>query len=310
MPRVYFDEREKSPIGSSSRESGFRHQSAWRWSVGCTNREGPETTDCGRLYRAFADFFQKLLVIFQYPKDFRDCPPRLASPFWTPMPSNDEVEASKLTITCSVYGEEQRFVEDSISGVSRLVWKEELSGQEMSSGALNFEVEMTCAAGIKRWHDRVEPPASLRVGKLMSAQAKAFTVVFTVFVSVPDFHKAARQRLTAIVEDKSCNGYPFATRRTGIKIAIERCVRLEERTGFPFKGEAVLFVAHTGQGQNRYVLCKRPQMTCVSKRQRKKGCKKRASGRGQDILPVWKRGCGGDCRCSIAAAWKRLPAPL
>ena len=69
----------------------------------------------------------------------------------------------------------------------------------------------------------------------MSAQAKAFTVVFTVFVSVPDLHKAAGQRTTAIVENNPCNGYPFASGRTWIQIVAERCVRLEEGAGFAFK---------------------------------------------------------------------------
>lgn len=152
------------------------------------------------------------------------------------MRSNYEVEASEPTVAGFVYGEKQGLVENWIIGISRLVGKEELGGQDASAGALYLEVEMTCATRIQRWHDGVEPPTSLRVGKLMSAQTKASTVVFAVFISVPNLHNAPGQRLTAIVEDKPCNGYPFAARRTRLQIVTERCVRLEEGAGFPFKG--------------------------------------------------------------------------
>jgi hypothetical protein len=52
-------------------------------------------------------------------------------------------------------------------------------------------MEMPRAAGIKRGHDSVEPPAPLGVGELVSAQAKTDAVVVTVLIGVPDFNEAA-----------------------------------------------------------------------------------------------------------------------
>lgn len=164
---------------------------------------------------------------------------------------DDEVEAPKKAISGIQHVEEQRVVENPISGVSWFSRKVKLGCQHTSAGTLNLEMEMTCSARIKRWHNRVEPPAPLGVGKLVSAQSKPILVVFAVFVRMPNLNKAAGKRSAAIVDDKPRHGYPFPTGRTGEEISIERRVRLEEWARFAFKGEIVPIVACTGKGQFR-----------------------------------------------------------
>jgi len=78
-----------------------------------------------------------------------------------------------------------------VPGISDFRRKIELRGQEASSRALDFEMEMACSAGIKRRYDGVEPPAPLGIGKLVAPQAETDAVVVAVLVGMPDLDETA-----------------------------------------------------------------------------------------------------------------------
>lgn len=101
-------------------------------------------------------------------------------------------------------------MEQPVSGVSGLSGKIELGGQEAPPGTLDPEMKMARSTGIKCGHDGVEPPASLRVGELVSAQAEPHAVIVAVLIGLPDLDEATAEWPAARVEYEPCDGYPFA----------------------------------------------------------------------------------------------------
>lgn len=126
-------------------------------------------------------------------------------------------------------------MKDPIAGVSALAWEVKLCGEDAPAGSLDFEMKMTGSAGIECGYDGVEPPASLPVCELVSAQAEADTVVVTFFVRMPNLDKASGKRTAAIVEDESRNSDSLTAGRIGIKVAFEGGVRPEERPSLPLE---------------------------------------------------------------------------
>jgi len=114
-------------------------------------------------------------------------------------------------------------------------------------GALDLEMEMTGTAGVERGHDSVEPPASLSISELMSAQAEPGTVIVAVFVGMPDLDEGPRERPAASVEDEARNRYPFTVESIRVELPIARRVRPEERTGLPLQSGVMLIATFEGQ---------------------------------------------------------------
>lgn len=104
---------------------------------------------------------------------------------------NDEVVLRELSITGSCQVEEECLIKQPVSGISGLAGKIQLGGENTPAGTLDFEMDMPRATGINRGHDRVEPPAPLGVGELVSAQAKTQAVIVTFLVGVPDLDETA-----------------------------------------------------------------------------------------------------------------------
>lgn len=181
--------------------------------------------------------------------------------------SNDEIEPSEPSVAGLLHVEEQCLVKQPVSGISGLFGKIKLGGEDAPTRALDLEMEMTRSAGIKRGHDGVEPPAPLRVGELVSAQAEANAVIVAVFVRMPDLDEASDKRPAAIVEDKPGDRYPFAVEGVFMELAIARRVRPEERTGFPLQSEVVSVATFQGQRKFRAGLRECPGPGGVDQRQ-------------------------------------------
>jgi len=126
-------------------------------------------------------------------------------------PSSDhKIKPPEPSITGLLDIEEQCLVKQSVSSVSGLGGKIELGGEDAPTRALYPKMKMTGSAGIKRRHDGVEPPSTLCVAELVSAQAETNAIVVAIFVRMPNLDESTAEGPAASVEYEPCDGYPFA----------------------------------------------------------------------------------------------------
>jgi len=78
---------------------------------------------------------------------------------WRLRGSNHEIEPPKASVARLLHVEEEGLVKELVVRVSRFAGKVELGGDDTPTRALDLEMEVAGAAGIKRRDDRVEPPA-------------------------------------------------------------------------------------------------------------------------------------------------------
>ena len=92
--------------------------------------------------------------------------------------SDDEIETPEASIGGIGHGNEQRFIEEPVSRIARLIWEKQLRCQDRSARTLNSEMKMARASRIKRGHYRVEPPAPLLIGELMASEPEALVITY------------------------------------------------------------------------------------------------------------------------------------
>src|SRR5690606_29834298 len=104
--------------------------------------------------------------------------------------------------------------------VDGLAGKIELRGEHPAPRRLDLHVEMARTARIETGHDGLQPIAALGVGALVAAIAalgvgalvaaiaKAFVVVPTVLVGVPEVEQRARHGPARRREDRACEDEP------------------------------------------------------------------------------------------------------
>ena len=120
-----------------------------------------------------------------------------------------EIEPTQSALVDSGEPHQQSLVEEAVAAISRLVREIELGCQNRPPGALNLEMNVSCAAGVEARHDGGEPPAAIGVGELVAPQSETSIVVSASLVGLPELYKRARYWLAFDIQDEATDQNPF-----------------------------------------------------------------------------------------------------